>query len=60
MASARSRSAVASSNDVETRGSILRGNSTRREAMNAQESMKLMISIAVMSGPIQQWAGFKG
>lgn len=53
MVSACSRSAPASSKDVETSGTILRGNRNRREKMTPKERMRLRISINAIS--IDKW-----
>lgn len=52
MASARSRRATASSNDLETCGTMLRGNRNRREKMIPKESMRLRRSINDISEPM--------
>ena len=54
MFSARSRSTAASSNDVETSGTMLRGKRNRREKTTAKERMRLRISVNAISGPIYE------
>lgn len=52
MASARWRSVIASSNDIEANGTKLRGNTHRRETTTVNDRIKPMIAIADISGPI--------